>query len=40
MIIGAIGFSIATGALSSLMTSLDSVSAKLKDEMDFLESLK
>lgn len=40
MIIGVVGFSIATGSLTSLMTSLDSVGAKLKAEMDFLEVIK
>ena len=40
MIIGVVGFSIATGSLTSLMTNLDSVSAKIKADMDFLEVIK
>lgn len=40
MIIGVVSFSIATGSLTSLMTNMDSVSAKLKADMDFLEAIK
>lgn len=40
MILGVVGFSVAVGSLSSLMSSLDTIGAKLKQEMDFLEGIK
>lgn len=40
MILGVVGFSVAVGSLSSLMTSLDIIGAKLKQEMDLLESIR
>ena len=40
MLIGVSAFSFATGSLSSLMNSLDSVSAKLKKKTQILENIK
>ena len=40
MIAGVIGFSIATGSLSSIMSNLDSANAKLKEKLNTLEGIK
>jgi voltage-gated potassium channel Kch len=40
MLAGVIGFSFATGSLSSIMNNLDSANAKLKEKLNTLESIK
>ena len=40
MLLGVIGFSFATGSLSSILSNLDSASAKLKEKLDTLEQIK
>jgi len=40
MLIGVSAFSFATGSLSSLMNSLDSISAKMKKKVAILEQIK
>jgi len=40
MLIGVSAFSFATGSLSSLMNSLDTVSAKMKKKVQILDNIK
>jgi hypothetical protein len=40
MLLGVIGFSFVTGSLSSIMSNLDSVDAKLKEKINVLEKIK
>ena len=39
MIIGVIGFSLATGTLTSMLSTLDSAKARLKEKLDTLEDI-
>ena len=40
MLLGVIGFSFATGSLSSILSNLDSADAKLKEKLNILENIK
>lgn len=40
MCIGVVGFSFATGSLSSLISSLDTESAKFKEKLEILDNIK
>ncbi len=40
MIVGVVGFSFATGSLSSLMSNLDQTQAKLKEKMETLDYIR
>lgn len=40
MLIGVVGYSYAIGSLSSLMSTLDAKSAKLKEKLQILENIR